>query len=78
MDDRKRRKSCTVRDAKFVIDVTEVNLHGTLGEIKLAGYLLVRVSLAQLRRRLAARVGSMSARVACSALDRGDAAFSRG
>ena len=45
VDDRKRRKSCTVRDAKFVIDVTEV--HGTLGEIKLAGYLLVRVSLAQ-------------------------------
>src|SRR5262249_61590510 len=47
VDDRKRRKSCTVRDAKLVIDVTEVNLHGTLGEIKPAGYHLVRVSLAQ-------------------------------
>src|SRR5262249_42899233 len=47
VDDRKRRKSCTIRDAKLVIDVTEVNLHGTLGEIKLPGYPLVRVSLAQ-------------------------------
>src|SRR5262249_28020414 len=45
--DRKRRKSCTVRDAELVIDVTEVNLHGSLGEIKPAGYHLVRVSLAQ-------------------------------
>ena len=31
VDDRKCRKGCTVRDAKFVIDVTEVNLHCTLG-----------------------------------------------
>src|SRR5262249_10704934 len=47
VDDRKRRKSCSVRDAKLVVDVTEVNLHGTFGEIKLPGYHLVRVSLAQ-------------------------------
>src|SRR5262245_53639142 len=47
VDDRKRRKRCTVRDAKLVIDVTEVNLHGSLGEIKPAGYHLVRVSFAQ-------------------------------
>src|SRR5262249_56891332 len=47
VDDRKRRKSCSVRDAKLVVDVTEVTLHGTFGELKLPGYHLVRVSLAQ-------------------------------